>query len=314
MTAKKKTPAQRTYYNKFSRFLKDYYGSRIQKITINAGFTCPNRDGTLSTGGCIYCDNSAFNVNVRRAPASIKEQIQSGIHHGTERNISKFMAYFQPFSNTYDMVANLKICYDTIYGFDEIVALAIGTRPDCVDKEKISLINSYTKQYMVWIEYGLQSIHDKTLSSINRGHTKADFLQTIAMTHQFPNIYICVHVILGLPGENHADMMAIADCLATLPIHGLKLHPLHIVHNTALAEMYAQGHYTPLTFDQYITAACDFLERIPPHVTIQRITADAPPAILIAPTWVSRKMATLNAIDNEFKRRGTSQGSALIHK
>ncbi|MBN1493201.1 MAG: TIGR01212 family radical SAM protein [Candidatus Omnitrophica bacterium] len=310
---KQKTPFEDgNYYHKFSTFLKNRFGERVQKITINADFTCPNRDGQAGEGGCIYCNNLGFNVNVRRKPASIKEQIESGITHGHARKIKRFMAYFQPFSNTYDTVANLKTRYDEILPFPEIVGLAIGTRPDCVDEEKLALIDGYTKKHMVWIEYGLQTIHDRTLALINRGHDYLAFKNAIALTNVHAKILICVHMILGLPGETHDDMLASARALAELPIHGIKLHPLHIVKNTVLEEQHKEHKYVPLSFDQYIKVSCDFLELLPPHIIVQRLTGDAPEDLLIGPAWVKRKMAILNAIDNEFRRRGTYQGTKYL--
>jgi len=299
------------YYYKFSTFLKERYGERVQKITINADFTCPNRDGTVGEGGCIYCNNHGFNVNIRQKPISIREQIIAGIDHGKKNKRSKFIAYFQAFSNTYATLDHLKKCYDEILPFDEIVGLSIGTRPDCIDEDKLALINSYTSDRMVWIEYGLQSVHDKTLQTINRGHDYAVFDRAIKLSSTYPDIFICVHMILGLPFETKEEMLKSASTIATLPIHGIKLHPLHIVKDTSLEKLFREKKFSPLSLPDYVELCCDFLERIPRHITVQRITADAPEALLIGPLWVSRKMATLNAIDNEFRRRGTQQGSRI---
>jgi radical SAM protein (TIGR01212 family) len=301
--------SDRDLYYKFSSFLKERYGERVQKITVNADFTCPNRDGTAGEGGCIYCNNHGFNVNIRQKPVSIREQIMSGIEHGKKNKRTKFIAYFQAFSNTYATLEHLKKCYDEVLPFKEIVGLSIGTRPDCIDSEKLALINSYTDSRMVWIEYGLQSIHDKTLKAINRGHDYAAFTRAIKLTSAYPDIFMCVHMILGLPYETPAEMLKSAEAIASLPIHGIKLHPLHIVKNTILETLFNQKKIVPLTLDEYVGLCCDFLERLPVRVAVQRITADAPEDLLIAPAWVSRKMATLNAIDNEFRRRGTRQGS-----
>ena len=248
-------------------------------------------------------------MNVRMPPSSIEEQMRSGIVHGRERGIQEFLAYFQPFSNTYDRTDRLAQRYDIIRRFPEVVGLSIGTRPDCIDREKLALIDSYTPTHMVWIEYGLQSIHDKTLTGINRGHDSKSFLDAVTLTNLFPRILICVHIILGLPGETAEDMMHTAQALAHLPIHGIKLHPLHVVKDTPLAASVKQGTCPLLTLDQYVSLVCDFLELTPPTITVQRITADAPQELLVGPDWVSRKMATLNAIDREFKRRGTRQGA-----
>jgi radical SAM protein (TIGR01212 family) len=301
-------------YNHFSSYLKSKFGYAVHKVTIDAGFTCPNRDGTIGYGGCIYCDNRAFNLNVRRGlKESPRQQIKDGIAQVKEKfGIDKIIAYFQAYSNTYGDVACLKEQYDVIRDFPEIVGLAIGTRPDCVDQEKLDLVESYSKDYMVWIEYGLQSANNETLKRINRGHTVEQFLKAVEMTKE-RNISICVHLILGLPGENHSMMMDTAQFLSGLPIRGIKLHNQCVIRQTILEKMYRDGDYRPLTLEEYVKAAVDFLERIPFEVTVQRLTADAPDDIFVAPDWAKNRWKIIEEIDKDFVRRDSHQGIGCCH-
>lgn len=296
-------------YNHFGSYLKARLGFPAHKITIDAGFTCPNRDGMVGYGGCVYCDNRAFNINVRRKlKKSPREQIAEGIAHVKEKfGVDKIIAYYQAYSNTYGDVSCLKKRYDEIRDFPEIIGLAIGTRPDCVDPEKLNLIESYSKDYMVWIEYGLQSANEETLKRINRGHTVGQFLEAVEMARG-RKVSICVHLILGLPGEDYSAMMKTADLLAGLPIAGVKLHNQCVVKGTVLEKMYDQGKYRPLTLEEYVKTAVDFLEMIPPEVTVQRLTADVPDEIFVAPSWAKNRRKIMAEIDREFVRRDSRQG------
>jgi uncharacterized protein len=296
-------------YNHFGRYLRVKHGFTIQKISLDAGFTCPNRDGAVAKGGCIFCDNRIFNINVRREiKYTLRKQLSEGISHlKNDFGINKFFAYFQAYTNTYADIDYLKEQYDLIREFPEIVGLSIGTRPDCIDSEKLDLIESYSKDYIVWIEYGLQSAKNETLIKINRGHTVEQFSEAIKLTEN-RKISICVHLVLGLPGENHSDMMNTADFLAKLPISGIKLHNICVVKNTALEKMYYDNTFKLITFDEYVKTAVDFLERIPYQITIQRLTADSPPDIFIAPEWAYDRWKIIEAIDLEFRRRNSLQG------
>lgn len=296
-------------YNHFGRYLRVKYGEKIHKIIIDAGFTCPNRDGKLAKGGCIFCDNKIFNDNARR---TVKKPVRAQIAEAIERKkkvygVAKFIAYFQAYTNTYANVFHLKKEYDIIRKFPEIIGLSIGTRPDCIDNEKLDLIESYSSEYMVWIEYGLQSANDKTLQIINRGHSLEQFLDAVRITES-RRLSICVHTVLGLPGESEEDMMKTADILSNLPINGIKLHNLCVVKNTELANIYYNNDYTPMTFEEYIKYSVKFLERIPYHITIQRLTADSPDDIFIAPEWAKDRWKIIEGIDAEFRRRNSMQG------
>jgi radical SAM protein (TIGR01212 family) len=296
-------------YNHFGRYLRTKYGYTVHKVNIDAGFTCPNRDKETATGGCIYCDNRAFNKHsYHEIEKSVRQQLSEGIAQKKRiYKIDKVIAYFQAYTNTYENSEYLKKQYDLIREFPEIMGLSIGTRPDCIDNEKLDLIESYADDYIVWVEYGLQSANDKTLQTINRGHNFQQFLDAIEITKN-RKISLCVHLIIGLPGESYDDMMRTADLLSGLPIDGIKLHNMCVVKDTRLHEMYMDGSFKPMGFDEYIQTSVDFLERIPYEITVQRLTADSPPDIFVSPEWANDRFSIVNAIENEFIRRDSFQG------
>ncbi len=306
---KRKMNSEKRLYYKFSDYLKKRFGCRVYKISLDAGFSCPNKDGKLSTTGCIYCDNRSFSYNTRETARPLELQIQQGMETGRKKfKAEKFLVYFQAFTNTYGILRELKQKYDVIKKFDNIVGLAIGTRPDCVNEEILDLISGYAKDYEVWIEYGLQSIHDKTLNKINRGHNYQAFLEAVNKTRAKSKIKICAHVILGLPGETREEMIATADELSRLKIDSVKIHPLHVIKGTPLEELFNQGGYQPLELSQYAQIAVDFLEHLRPKTIIQRLTADCPKQFLIAPLWIADKAVVLQEIDNILRAGGRYQG------
>jgi len=301
---------QKRYFT-FNQYLKRRFGEKVWKIPVHGNFTCPNRNGTKGWGGCIYCRNDVFSPQLDLRTLSIAEQIRQGIVRiQRKQKVAKFLVYFQSYSNTYAPLSQLEHDYDQVMQFEEVVGLAIGTRPDCISPKKLDLIESYAGQVEVWLEYGLQSCHNRTLDWIHRGHTYEDFLKAIEMTRQ-RHINICVHVIIGLPGETKADMLATAEVLADLPIQAVKIHPLQVYSGTALEKLYQEGKVQLLNFEDYVSIACDFLERLPENVVIQRLTADAPAEVLIAPAWCLNKMKLLNAIDSELERRDSFQGKRI---
>ncbi len=298
-------------YHSFGRYLRQRFGCRVHKVTIDAGFTCPNLDGTLGRGGCTYCNNCGFSPNVRQGAASVRDQIARGIAAvGRHRKARRFIAYFQAYSNTYAPVPRLRELYDEAWRFPEVAALAIGTRPDCVDEAVIDLVAGYTKRGEVWLEYGLQSAHDRTLEAINRGHTYRAFLDAIELTRD-RGVRICVHTILGLPGEDREMMLDTHRRLAELPVDGIKIHLLHIMRHTVMESQHRQGEVTLLTRPEYVQLVCDVLEILPPTVTIQRMHADAPCDVLVAPDWCLDKQGVLSDIRAELVRRDTWQGKRL---
>ncbi|NUO10318.1 MAG: TIGR01212 family radical SAM protein [Candidatus Brocadia sp.] len=293
----------------FREYLKEQFPYKVYKIPLHAGFTCPNRDGRAGVGGCTYCINDSFSPNVKGPHLTIKEQVERGkAFYKKGYGAEKFIAYFQSFTNTYADVETLRSCYEEALADKDVIGISIGTRPDCITDNILSLIDSYTKKHLVWIEYGLQSIHDKTLSRINRGHDYKAFLDAIHRTKK-TCINICVHVILGLPGETKEDMMETADAIADTGVQGIKLHHLYVAKNTALAEDYFQGKVQTLDVNAYIKLAADFLERIPSDITVQRLVGDTHGNFLISPVWKASKAAITYGITQELERRGAYQGS-----
>lgn len=296
-------------YRDFAGYLRRKFGRRVQKIPVDAGFTCPNRDGTVGVDGCLYCsaDGTASPVIMREF--SIEEQVKRGIDR-VRRKYSNplFMVYFQPHTNTYAPVKLLSECYSKCLAVDkEIVGLAIGTRPDCLAEEILELLAKFLDRE-VWIEIGLQSMHDKTLTIINRGHDLATFENAVFRTAGM-GFKICIHVILGLPGESNKQMLQTADYLSMLPIHGVKIHSLYVVERTGLADRLRRDMLNLLTMKEYISLTCDFLEHLRPDIIIQRLTGDPPPQGLLGPDWCRDKRKVLNGILAEFASRGTCQGS-----
>ncbi|MBN1780721.1 TIGR01212 family radical SAM protein [bacterium] len=302
-----KTGSHQKRYRTFRQYLKQRYGVPVRKISIDASMTCPNRDGTIAVNGCIFCNNKAFHP-FETVGQSIDSQIANQIMSFKDRGRGeKFIAYFQTYSNTYASVDRLREMLGHVRNFPDIVGIAIGTRPDCIDRDKLQLIASFASDYEVWIEYGLQSAHDETLKLINRGHSYADFIKAVQMTRQYP-ISICVHLILGLPGESQDDMLKTSGQIARLPIHAVKFHPLQVIRETALEAMYAEHRITVPDLESYVTWIVSCIERLPEPMIIQRLTADAAQSWLIAPDWCHDKADVLKRIDEEFERRDSCQG------
>ena len=294
-------------YNQYSAFLKQKFGVKVYKITLDAGFSCPNRDGTISTGGCIFCDEGGSFSQAHSNKLSIEEQIGAGIETLSKRfKAEKFMSYFQAYSNTYKPVKELEKIYNSSLRNDKIVGLSIGTRPDCVDEEKLDLIASYKDDYYTWVEYCLQSIHDKTLKRINRGHDFDCFLQAYEKTKE-RGINVCVHVIFGL-WETHDEIMQTAQKLAQLGVDGVKIHMLCALQDTKLAKMYDAGEIDFMSEEEYVNTVCDFLEYLPQTTTIHRLAGNGLKKNLIAPRWLGAKLDCLNKIDRELLRRNSYQG------
>ena len=299
-------------YNQYSLHLKKLFGCKVYKVTLDAGFSCPNRDGSISHNGCIFCDEMGSFSRAHDRVLTLCQQLENGIKQLQERfKAEKFISYFQAFTNTYAPVEQLKRVYESALNHKDVVGLSIGTRPDCVDEGKIDLISSYAEQYYVWIEYGLQTIHNKTLKAINRGHSLEDFLKAVKITRN-KKINIGVHVILGLPGESRDDMLETARFLADTGINGIKIHLLCVLENTQLEKMYNNGEIKLFSPDEYVELVCDFLEIIPPDVTIHRLAGSGLKEIHVAPDWVGEKFKILHKIDLELERRNSSQGRLYL--
>ena len=299
-------------YLDLNGYLRRIFGERVQKIALDAGLTCPNRDGTLSHGGCIYCDRRGSGSGALIDDhLSIPTQIERGMLNLQRRyKARKFIAYFQSFSNTYASAANLKRMYDQALGYPEIVGLAVATRPDCVDNQTLDLLNSYRSEYLVWLEMGLQSCHDHTLTRINRGHSVAAFDRAVEATRKY-DLEVCVHVILGLPGETSEMMRQTARFIGALPITGVKIHLLYVVKGTRLADLYRQGDFRCLERAEYVDLVVDFLERIPPNMVVHRLTGDPKGVELVAPQWAREKSKNLQLIRKRMEERQTWQGKRV---
>lgn len=298
----------RQRYHDFNTYLRNIFGCRVQKITLDAGLSCPNRNGTVSTGGCIYCNIRGSGTGAYAQGLSVADQIIQGKRALAKRyNAKKFIAYFQSFSNTYAPLGRLKDLYDQVLAIQDVVGLSIGTRPDCVDDSILKLIHGYTKNYLVWMEYGLQSVHDETLAFINRGHDFNCFKTAVERTKN-RGIKICAHVILGLPNEEKKHMLETADAISNMGIDGIKIHLLYVIKGTRLDMLYRTRQYQCLEQQEYIDIVCDFLERIPQNMVIQRLTGDPHPEELVAPKWSLQKAETLDLIRKTLAKRDSWQG------
>ncbi|MCL5421402.1 MAG: TIGR01212 family radical SAM protein [Nitrospirae bacterium] len=299
-------------YNAFGPYLKKRFGVVVYKVNVDAGFTCPNRDGTLGMTGCIYCNNDSFRPSECKTEIPIREQIRNGIKYLSLRyKANKFLVYFQPYTNTYAPVGELERMYREALSVPSVIGLAIGTRPDCVDEEKIGLLRELAKDHFVLVEYGLQSIHDKSLQYILRGHDYRAFLDAVDLTKE-KGIHIGAHIIVGLPTETKDEMLAMADELSTLSIGFLKIHQLQVVKNTPLAQQYLEKPFSTFGYDEYLDFLVDFIERLSPEVVLQRLFALSPDDILIAPQWGRTRQEILRDINERFIQRDALQGSKCL--
>ncbi len=305
-------------YLRLSRYFTERFGKRVHRVSVDAGFSCPNRDGTLGVGGCIFCNNTAFSSNTSVGEKlSLEEQVRRGIERARRRyGAEAFMLYFQAYTGTYDTPENLRRRYDVIRRFPEMVALSVATRPDCIDESRAELLASYAGDYEVWVELGLQSIHECTLRYVNRRHSVACFERAVELLRRAGGIKICVHLVIGLPYADGAveDMEMViqtADRLAALAIDGVKIHPLHVVKGTPLHRLYERGAYRPLEMHEYAEAAVEFIEHLPPRCVVHRVGADCPKDMLVAPQWITRKQELLALVEEIFRRRGTRQGEKM---
>jgi hypothetical protein len=296
------------YIHTFGQHLLQLHGERVHKIALDVGFTCPNRDGAKGIGGCTFCNNSSFSPNGRQ-PQSMETQLASGRRAIARRTRArKYLAYFQAYTNTYADVTELDALYRRALTHHDIIGLSIGTRPDCVSPQVLDLLAGYQSQgRVVWLELGLQSSFDETLQRVNRGHGLKEYRE-VAIAARRRGIPVCAHLILGLPGEAEDHYHATLDRVLEIGVDGLKLHPLHVVKHTVLAQQWRRGEYQPLTREAYIRHAADLIERTPEQIIYHRVTGTASKDILLAPDWCSQKWNVLNGIERELARRGHRQG------
>ena len=296
------------HINAYGSFLRRRFGCRVSKVNVDGGFTCPNRDGSRGTGGCVYCDNSSFSPKDTQAVVPIEQQMAAGMaYHRQRLRSEKFLVYFQKFTNTYAPVERLADLYRRALAHPDVVGISVGTRPDSISDQAIELLSELARDSYVCVELGLQSMDDAILERINRGHNLDEYLHAVRRL-EGRGIDICTHLIYGFPGETRAGFLRSARMISGLPISSLKLHQLHAVEGTRLAQWYREGSYTPITLAEYVQGVCDFLEELSPKVAIQRLYGSAPLAIRVAPNWNLKNNQMWYAIVNELKRRGSWQG------
>jgi len=304
--------ARKRFYD-FNTYLRSLFGCRVQKITLDASLTCPNRDGTKGVGGCIYCNARGSGTGLGNT-LSISQQVQQAREYLRRRyKAKKFLAYFQSFSNTYAPLNVLKGLYEEALAFEDVVGLCIGTRPDCVGEDVLDYLQDISSNYLIWMEYGLQSVHERTLRLINRGHGVEEFVDAVDRTRK-RGLNVCVHIILGLPGEDRDDMLQTARFLASMDIQGVKIHLLYVIRDTPLHRLYREGRYICLSREEYVSIVSHFISLLPPHVVIQRITGDPHPNELVAPQWALERqrnrrdilqyMEQMDLYQGKFYRRG----------
>lgn len=296
------------YVHTFGQAMLSRYKERIHKVAIDASFTCPNRDGSIGRGGCTFCNNVSFSPNGRR-PSSIDQQINAGRQVILKRTGAKrYIAYFQAYTNTYDDINILKSRYDQALAEPDVIGLSIGTRPDCVPDAVLDLLAEYSKSgYEIWLELGLQSSFDETLQRVNRGHGFNEYRRAVKAARK-RGIQVCTHLIVGLPGENSSHVQTSLLRTMDLGVDGIKLHPLHVVKGTVLANQWRKKEYQPLELDEYVSTVADLVELTPANIIYHRLTGTASKNILLAPDWCSKKWKVLNSIEAELKHRGNFQG------
>ncbi|HEY1065712.1 MAG TPA: TIGR01212 family radical SAM protein [Pirellulales bacterium] len=295
-------------YFAYNFFLRRKYGQRVQRVSLDAGMTCPNVDGTVARGGCVFCDNRSFSPSRRVPRAAVIAQLDEGIRRLKLRyKVDRFLAYFQPATNTYAPVERLRGLYEAALEHEKVVGLAIGTRPDCVPDDVLELLQELAGRTYLSVEYGLQTIHDRSLDWMNRGH-HADAFYDAMNRSRGRGFEIGVHLILGLPGETRDDVLASAEAAAKAGMHAVKIHNLYAVRRTPLADWVEAGTVKLMERDEYISLVVDVIERLPPTCIVERISGEAPPKYLIGPEWCLDKVGIKAALDAEFERRDTYQG------
>ena len=297
------------YYD-FAAFLAQYFEGKVQKISIHAGFTCPNRDGTKGTGGCTYCNNQTFNPEYCKPEFGIRRQLEDGISFFARKYPQmRYLAYFQAYTNTYGELEQLKAMYEEALSVDGVVGLVIGTRPDCMPSALLDYIEELSRKTFVMVEYGIESANDETLRRINRGHDFATAIDAIQRTHE-RGILVGGHLILGLPGEDHAELMRQAEAIAALPLDMVKLHQLQLIRGTRMAREYDEcpEDFHLYTVDEYIDLAIDYIERLPATMVVERFISQSPRSLLIAPDWGMKNYQFVDRLRRRMQERGTWQG------
>jgi len=297
-------------YNSFNRILRETFGARVYKVGLRTDFTCPNRDGRVAVGGCTYCNNASHTPKGYRAGMSITDQMEQGMEAVKRRHrAEQFIAYFQSYTNTYGSLAKLERLYREALDVPGVVGLSIATRPDCVPNDVLDLIAAISHHTYLWLEIGLESMHDKTLRWVNRGHGLWEFLDAVERS-KARGLRLCAHLILGFPTENREEVLQAPHLLNRTGIDGLKLHNLHVIRHTALEAIYCSGGMTLLSRDAYVSLVVDFIERLAPGMVIHRLTGETYRELTVAPLWSVNKIGLLNEIHRELDRRDSWQGKA----
>ena len=299
-------------FNSYPEYFKKIFGQRIQKLAIDAGFTCPNRDGTIATGGCTFCDSNSFNPSYCIPEKSITQQLAEGVefHQNRYRRASSYLAYFQAFSNTYAPIEILKLKYQEALDYPNIAGIITGTRPDCISDEILDYLREIAEKYFVVVEYGIESCYNASLEKVNRGHSFDDSVNAIRKTAS-GNLKAGAHLIFGLPGETREMIIAQAKIISELPLHSLKIHQLQIIKNTTMAAQYLQNpdSFSFFTLHEYLDLVIDFIERLSPEILIERIAGEVPPRFQAGPGWgLIRNNQVLHLFEQRLKERSTWQG------
>lgn len=292
-------------YNHLNTYLKEKFGERTLKICIDAGFTCPNRDGTKGVGGCIFCGERGSGEHLKNI--DIAEQVKKHLESYRGERANKFIVYFQNFTNTYDTIDNLKKKYNSALIDERIVGIQVATRPDCIDEDIAKLLHSYSIKYYVCVELGLQTVNETTGKLINRCYTNDDFVNAVNILRKY-NIDVVTHIMVGLPGESHEDIVNSVNFVNNLDIQGLKIHSTYVTNDTKLNKMYEEGTYSPISLDYYLDELCYIITHIRKDIILHRISGDAPKDMLVAPSWNSHKKFVLNGIDKILRERDLNQG------
>lgn len=302
----------RIRYNPYSRFLKERFGCRVHKVSIDAGFSCPNRDGTVGVGGCTYCNNDSFRPKSASRLKPVADQVKDGIEFLQKKSgAGKFIVYFQPFTNTHAPLDKLIPLYEDALSHPDVVGISLGTRPDCIDEGKIEWLEKLSRTHLVTLEYGLQSIYDATLTRINRGHDFQCWLDAMQRTRD-RGIWLCTHLILGFPWETRKEILHSAEVLSDKGLDFLKLHHLHVVRNTAMEREFLAKPFPLLGLEEYADLVADFLERLNPEIYIERLFGTAPRDQLIGPVWGKSKAQIRAHIERRLVERDTWQGRKAV--
>lgn len=295
-------------YNSFNSVLKKRFGAKVYKVSIRTRFTCPNRDGRVATGGCIYCNNDGHTPANYRAGMSVRDQMRLGIESIARRHgARKFIAYFQSYTNTYDRTSRLEQLYAQALDFPEVVGLSIATRPDCLPDDVLDLIGDIARTRYVWLEIGLESMTERTLEWTNRGHGLREFIDALERS-KARGLQVCVHLIFGFPTDDAEDQRLAPARLSALGADGIKLHNLHVIRHTVLEGLYRAGKLPLLSRDAYVGQVTQFLARLAPGVIIHRLTGQTSRSLTVAPSWSTEKFTTLNQIEETLKRNDLWQG------